>query len=310
MGASSCSTTLEGYKVMALDRGQFLVETSWLAEHLHDADIRVVDLRGYVEIVTLDAAHGLQEAHYLGARAEYEQEHIPGAVYADWTCDIADPEGDVEAQIASPEQFSAVMGRLGIGNEHLVVAYDAHPASQFATRFWWALNYYGHTRVVVLNGGFPKWKREQRPIENTLPTYPSATFTPITQPRLRATAEDVLAFLPQHNVKIVDARDSGQYTGKIVRAEGRRGHIPGAINLPREELVDPETGTFRSNAELQYVFDSVNVSSNQHVVAYCNGGVAATSVLFSLAMLGYPHLTNYDGSWNEWGVRQDLPVEI
>jgi thiosulfate/3-mercaptopyruvate sulfurtransferase len=295
---------------MADDRGQFLVETSWLAEHLHDTDIRVVDLRGYVKINMLDASRSLQEAHYLGAHEEYEQEHIPGAVYADWTRDIADPEGDIEAQIASPEQFSQVMERLGVSNQHLVVAYDAHPASQFATRLWWALNYYGHTRVVVLNGGFPKWKREQRPVDSILPTYPPATFIPVAQPQLRATAEDVLAFLQQRNVNIVDARDSGQYTGQIARGEGRRGHIPGAINIPREDLVDPATGTFRSNAELQHTFDSMKISPDQRVVAYCNGGVAATTILFSLAMLGYTHLTNYDGSWNEWGIRQDLPVEV
>lgn len=295
---------------MAQDRSQFLVETSWLAEHLHDADIRVVDLRGYVKIMTLDASRGLQEAHYLGAREEYEQEHIPGAVYADWTSDIADPAGDVEAQIASPEQFAEVMSRLGISNEHLVVAYDAHPASQFATRFWWGLNYYGHRRVVVLNGGFPKWKSEQRPVESMIPTYPPTTFTPVAQPQLRATAEDVLALLRQHNVNIVDARDSGQYTGTIKRGEGRRGHIPGAINIPREELIDPTNGTFRSNTEMQAIFDNTKITSDQHIVAYCNGGVAATTILFSLAMLGYPHLTNYDGSWNEWGIRQDLPVEV
>ena len=296
---------------MAHDRDQFLVETSWLAEHLHDPHMRVVDLRGYVKIITLDAARGLQEAHYLGARQEYEQEHIPGAVYADWTCDIADPKGDVEAQIASPEQFSEVMGRLGISNQHLVVAYDAHPASQFATRLWWALNYYGHRRVVVLNGGWQKWRSEQRPVESTVPTYPSTTFTPVPQLQLRATAEDVLALLPQHNnVNIVDARDSGQYTGTIMRGEGRRGHIPGAINIPREELIDPTNGTFRSNAEMQSVFDNAKISPDRHVVAYCNGGVAATTILFSLAILGYPRLTNYDGSWNEWGIRQELPVEI
>jgi thiosulfate/3-mercaptopyruvate sulfurtransferase len=295
---------------MALDRGQFLVETSWLAEHLHDADLRVVDMRGYVNVITVDASRGLQEAHYLGAREEYEQKHIPGAVYADWTCDIADPEGDVEAQIVSPEQFSEVMGRLGVGDQHLVVAYDSHPASQFATRLWWALNYYGHRRVVVLNGGLPKWEREQRPVESTLPTYPAAIFTPVVQPQLRATAEDVLALLQKHDVNIVDARDIGQYTGTLVRGEGRRGHIPGAISLPREELIDPATGTFRNNTELQQVFDSTHISPDQHVVAYCNGGVAATTILFSLAMLGYPQLTNYDGSWNEWGVRHDLPVEV
>jgi len=295
---------------MVQDRDQFLVETSWLAEHLHDTDLRVVDLRGYVKIITLDAASDSQAAHYLGAREEYEKGHIPGAVYADWTSDIADPEGDIEAQIASPAQFAEVMSRLGISNQHLVVAYDAHPASQFATRLWWALNYYGHTRVAVLNGGFQKWKSEQRPLESTLPTYPPTIFTPVAQPQLRATAEDILALLQRRNVNIVDARDSGQYTGTIARGEGRRGHIPGAINIPREDLIDPTNGTFRSNAEIQSIFDRAKVTPDRHVVAYCNGGVAATTILFSLAMLGYPHLTNYDGSWNEWGIRQDLPVEV
>jgi thiosulfate/3-mercaptopyruvate sulfurtransferase len=111
-------------------------------------------------------------------------------------------------------------------------------------------------------------------------------------------------------VALIDARDKGQYTGEIVRGHGRPGHIPGALNIPREELIDPATGTFHSSEEIARVFSMANVSPEQHVVAYCNGGVAATTVLFSLAMLGYPKLTNYDGSWNEWGKRRDLPTEI
>jgi thiosulfate/3-mercaptopyruvate sulfurtransferase len=111
-------------------------------------------------------------------------------------------------------------------------------------------------------------------------------------------------------VALVDARDQGQYGGKIVRGEGRRGHIPGALNIPRELIIEPTTGEFRPNTELQQVFSAAGISPEQHVVAYCNGGVAATTVLFSLAMLGYPNLTNYDGSWNEWGSRPDLPVEV
>jgi len=290
-----------------MDRSRFLVETSWLAEHLNDPHLRIVDMRGYVRTVD---RNGVQDALYVGARDEYEQGHIPGAVYIDWSRDITDPDDAVEAQIAPPERFAQLMEHLGIGDQHLVVAYDAHPASQFATRLWWALNYYGHDQVVVLDGGLPKWRRENLPMVATIPSYPPATFTPHVQPQLRATAQDILAMLGQRGITLIDARERAQYTGELVRGHGRPGHIPGALNIPREELIDPATGTFRSNNELSQTFSAAGVTPQEHVVAYCNGGVAATTILFSLAMLGYPELTNYDGSWNEWGSRQDLPTEM
>src|SRR5215469_8584706 len=264
---------------MRMERGQLLVETSWLAERLHDPRVRVVDMRGYVRTVEHD---GVQEATYVGARDEYEQGHIPGAVYIDWSSDIVDPGETVKAQVAPPDRFARLMEHLGIGNQHLIVVYDTHPASQFATRLWWALNYYGHDQVVVLNGGLPKWQRENRPLVETIPAYPPATFTPVAQLQLRATAQDVLAMLGQQGIKLIDARDVGQYTGKIVRDNGRPGHIPGAINIPREEVVNPADSTFRSNEELSRVFTSAGVRPQEQVVAYCNGGVAATTVLFSL----------------------------
>lgn len=290
-----------------MERSQFLVETPWLVEHLNDPHIRIVDMRGYVRTVE---HNGIQDALYVGARDEYVQAHLPGAVYIDWSSDIVDPGDTIPAQIAPLTRFASVLGGLGIGDQHLVVAYDSHPTAQFATRLWWALNYYGHDQVVVLNGGFAKWQRENRPLEERIPTYPAATFTPVVQPQLRATAAEVLSQLGNQHIAMIDARDRGQYTGAVVRRPGRPGHIPGALNIPRDDVIDPATGTFRSNEELAKIFSNAGVQPQQQVVAYCNGGVAATTILFSLAMLGYPHLTNYDGSWNEWGSRQDLPTEV
>ncbi len=288
------------------ERSDFLVEPDWLVEHLQDERIRVVDMRGYVRTVMHDT---VQEALYVGAFDDYQQEHIPGAVYLDWTSDIVDEADPVEAQVASPEQFARALERVGIGNEHLVVAYDSHPASQFATRLWWALRYYGHRQAVVLNGGLPRWRKEHLPLTSEVPVYPPTQFTPVVQPRWRATAQEVLALLHQPGTQLIDARDRAQYTGEVARGHGRPGHIPGALNIPREELIAAD-GTFRSRAELEQVFQKAQVKPEERVVAYCNGGVAATTVLFSLAMLDYPDLTNYDGSWNEWGERLDLPVEV
>ena len=290
-----------------MDRSRFLIETSELNARLDDPTLRIVDMRGFVRTTEHD---GIQHAEYVGAREVYLRSHIPGAVYIDWTHDIVDLTDPIAVQVAPPQRLAEALGRLGIGDEHLVVAYDTHPASQFATRLWWVLNYYGHERVVVLNGGLHKWQRENLPVTADIPHYPPATFTPGVQPQLRATAEDVLALLHKPGVALVDARDQGQYSGAIVREPGRRGRIPGALNIPREDLIDDATGTFRSNVELAQVFSAAHISPGEHVVAYCNGGVAATTVLFSLAMLGYPSLTNYDGSWNEWGAREDLPVEL
>jgi thiosulfate/3-mercaptopyruvate sulfurtransferase len=289
-----------------MDRSHFLIETSALAARLDDPALRIVDMRGYVRTSERD---GVQHAEYVGAREVYEKSHIPGAVYIDWTRDIVDLTDPIAVQVAPPQRFAEAMGRLGIGDEHLVVAYDTHPASQFATRLWWVLNYYGHGRVVILNGGLHKWQRENLPMTAAFASYPPATFTPRVQPQLRATADEVLSLLHKPGVAVIDARDKGQYTGVVVREHGRAGRIPGALNIPREELIDASAGTFRSNEELSQVFSQAHLSPSEHIVAYCNGGVAATTVLFSLAMLGYPSLTNYDGSWNEWGARQDLPVE-
>jgi thiosulfate/3-mercaptopyruvate sulfurtransferase len=285
---------------------QSLVSTDWLQENLDNPGLRVVDIRGYVK--KTDLGGGRQRAEYLAARQEYDEAHIPGAVYADWTSDITDPETPVPAQIASPDRFARLMGALGIGDDTHVVVYD-HAGGQFATRLWWALTYYGHEKVSVLDGGWRKWTNEGRPTTDEVPSPEPATFTPVPQPGWRTDAEGVLA--AEGSALVLDARDRGQYTGEIRRGEGRAGHVPGAVHLHADGLLDPESGTFLSDRELEEKLREAGVPEDrgEPIIAYCNGGVAATVPLFALRKLGYENLANYDGSWNEWGMREDLPVE-
>lgn len=283
-----------------------LVSAEWLAEHLNDAHVRVVDIRGYVK--TEDLGEGRQKATYSGARDEYLESHIPGSVFVDWTSDITDPDAEVKAQIAPPELFRQRMEAIGVGDDSSVVIAD-HTGGHMATRLWWALAYYGKEDVAVLDGGVNRWKELELPLTAEASTIPEVTFTPRVCPWLRATAEDVRQQVAQDSRQIVDARDVGMYSGATQR--GRRGgHIPGALNLPAASLVR-RNGQWLSREEIRLEAERAGVQLDQPVTAYCNGGVTATALLFGLHRAGVPmsSVTNYDGSWNEWGERSDLPVE-
>ena len=160
---------------------ELVVSTDWLAERLLEDSVRVVDIRGYVTTRTISP--GVEHAEYRGARDEYLATHVPGAAYIDWTADIIDPDDPVPVQLADPARFAEAMGVRGIGDASLVVAID-HGGGQFATRLWWALTYYGHDAVRVLDGGWKAWKREGRPVEAGDVSHPRALFTPHPRPEL------------------------------------------------------------------------------------------------------------------------------
>ncbi len=273
-----------------------LVSTDWLAERLGEPTIRVIDVRGHV----LPAS--APPPHYYAHRAEYEQSHIPGAVFVDWTTDIVQP-GSISQDIADPALFAEVMGRLGVGAETHVIAYD-DADSMFAARVWWALRYYGHERVSVLDGGWKKWTAEGRPVSSESVTVERAQFVPRVQEELRVTARQIME--RDATTLLIDVRTPDEFLGRSSRAK-RAGHIPGAVNVPRGALVRPD-GTMPAPEALRATLAAAGVHlDGVHAITYCNAGVSASYGMLALAQLGVPAAV-YDGSWKDWGNNDALPI--
>lgn len=281
-------------------KNSVLVTTEWLAEHLDDPDIRIVDIRGHVLPATEP------KPHYFNHRDDYDISHIPGAVFVDWVDEITDPAYPTQSRVAPPERYAAVMSRLGIDESKFVVAYDDY-GNMFAARLWWTLNYYGHTRVAVLDGGWGRWIAEGRPVTAEVPTIQPTVFIPRVQPELRRTGDQVLAKLSDGQT-LIDARSAPEFDGEASRAD-RFGHIPSAINLPRTELLKAD-GTLKSRDDLRIMFDAIGVNADTpDVVFYCNGGVSASFNLLALRAAGLKGGSVYDASWKEWGNDPDKPIE-
>ncbi len=279
---------------------QLLVTTDWLAEHLDDPQIRIVDIRGHV----IPASNPLP--HYFNHRADYDQSHIPGALFVDWVHEITDPDDPRHAKIAKPERYTAVMNRLGINADTWVIAYD-DAAGMFAARLWWSLNYYGHSRVSVLDGGWTKWTAEGRPVTADVPNAAAGHFVPKPHADLYRTGEQVEAVLHSDTL-LMDVRSPEEFHGDSSRAK-RKGHIPGAINLPRTNLVNTD-GTMLAPEALRQQFEAVGIdAAAKEVITYCNGGVSASYGLMALRAAGFTNNAVYDGSWKDWGNDETKPIE-
>ncbi len=225
-------------------RPQLLTESAWLAAHLQDPHIRIVDCDN---------------------RDAYRRAHIPGAVTFRGHHYLKEAEGALH--IMGPEQFAQTMGALGIGDETWVIAYDGF-SGLYATRLWWALNYYGHAQVTVLNGGWDKWLAEGRPITNAVPQPPPATFTPRVHDEFIARWDYVRYSIGRADRVLLDVRSDAEWTGANARGTKRGGHIPGAVHLEWLNCVDAQTKEFKPAAALRAMFERVGVTPDREVITY------------------------------------------
>jgi thiosulfate/3-mercaptopyruvate sulfurtransferase len=272
-------------------RDTLLVETSWLAEHLGEPGLAIVDIRGSIRPATAP------RPHYAAKREAYLEAHIPGAVFVDWTEDIVEPTAPVHMTLAGPTRFKALMERSGIGDGTEVVVYD--DSGGLAPRFWWALNYYGHGRVRLLDGGWTKWVAEKREISAAAPRPGPVVFTPKIQAGWRASMGDVRDAMKNPGIDVVDCRSPEEWRGEMGRGE-QKGRIPGSKNMPSAGALEGEFRTWKRSEELRALYTGAGIQPERPVITYCNAGVSASVGLFALKLAGFPAVMNYAGSWYEW----------
>jgi thiosulfate/3-mercaptopyruvate sulfurtransferase len=274
-------------------RPDVLVETEWLAAHLDDPALRIIEANEDPQL--------------------YAQGHIPGAIHIRWKTDLQDP---IRRDWVSRELLERLLGERGIGNDHTIVLYG-DKNNWFATYTFWLLDYYGVDNVKILNGGRQKWIAEGRPLATEEPAFPRTTFRARDpDPSVRAFREEILSRLADQHLALVDVRSPQEYTGELLAPpaypqEGaqRPGHIPGAQNITWTLNVR-EDGSFKSADELLALYEPKGISPDKDVIAYCRIGERSSLTWFTLKyLLGYPNVKNYDGSWTEWGSLVGVPIE-
>lgn len=280
---------------------EYLVSTEWLARHLRDDDVRVLDCTTH-----LPPLPDLSLYEVVPGRADFEKAHIPGAAFVDIEHEVSTPHARLHFMLPDAERFAAAMEQLGIGDDTLVITYST-ASHWWATRMWWMLRVFGHDRAAVLDGGFQKWQSESRPSESgPAQVRTPARFTRTMRPGLVAGRDDVLSAVGAANVCTVNALRPEQHAGTGGVHYGRRGHVSGSINLPAAQHVGADN-TFKSAAELRTMFASALAAPE--VITYCGGGIAATSVALVLAMLGQDRVKVYDNSLTEWAADPSLPMQ-
>jgi thiosulfate/3-mercaptopyruvate sulfurtransferase len=272
---------------------EYLVETDWIADHLNDPAVRVVES---------------DEDALL-----YETGHIPGAVKVDWFTTLQAP---VQRDFISQQAFEALCAQLGIANDTTVVFYG-DKNNWFACYAFWLFAYYGHEKLRIMNGGRLKWTQENRPLTRDVPAYPATSYKASPPNKaIRAFREDIFQQLDQR-LPLVDVRSPQEFSGELLHMpnypqEGaqRGGHIAGAVSIPWATAVNPDNGVFKPADELRQLYQSKGIVPDKDVIAYCRIGERSSLTWFVLKfLLGYPQVKNYDGSWTEWGNLVGAPIE-
>ena len=274
-----------------------LVSSERLAARLGDPELRIVDATYHLPNVKRDA------------RAEYAAGHIPRAVFFDID-GIADHSIPLPHMIPKPADFATAVSALGIGNDCHVVAYDTYGLMS-AARAWWMFRIFGHDKVSVLDGGLVKWKQEGRKVED-MPVHPArATFTAKFRPELVRSKAAVLANLKSKTEQVLDARSAGRFRGTEpeVRPGLRGGHIPGSRSLPYTDLLDPKSRAMLPAEGLRARFAGAGIDPSQPGITSCGSGVTACALALGLHLIGAERVAVYDGSWSEWGLPGETPVE-
>jgi len=272
-----------------------LVSTSWLAAHLDAPDVRIVDASWFMPGTDRDA------------KAEFAAAHIPGAVFFDID-EIADTDSPLPHMLPSTMKFAARVQKLGLGDGARIVVYDSSGILG-AARVWWTFRVMGHEDVVVLDGGLPRWLAEGRPVDDRLPSPQPRHFTPRLAGDLVCDLAQMRRTVETGRAQIIDARPAGRFTGEVPepRVGLRSGHMPGARSVPAGSVFAAD-GTLKSADDLTALFTGAGIDLKKPIVTTCGSGITASLLALALARIGRPRTTVYDGSWTEWGGREDTPV--
>ncbi len=280
---------------MSYTKPEALVTAEWLTANLDDPKIVVVD-------ASLPRV-GVKE----DTRANYRDGHIHGAPFFDIDV-IADPDASLPHMMPTAEIFADGVGKLGISNDTKVVVYDQHGIYS-APRAWWMFRAFGHDDVAVLDGGLPKWRSGGHPVENDTVVPSPAKFTANARPDLLRLVEQVNANISSGGEQVIDARGAGRYNGTEpeTRASLRSGHIPGSLNVPYANIV--QDGRMVESPALRNAFEAGGVDLAKPITTSCGSGITACILALGLYLEGRDDVAIYDGSWTEWGGREDLPIE-